>query len=145
MAKTPGQTSVNIAFLLPSFARTHLYTFPDPAKEPASSTNSGLWTALNFFNDQPDNRYLNKDDARTTLLTHFEAGARSPAYGDLVALYSPGGDLIHVGVYIAEDFVFTRSGIGHLQPWVLMKLPEMVRRFQKREQLATVIHHRRQT
>jgi hypothetical protein len=143
LAKTPGRNSVNIAFLMPAFARTHLYTFPDPAKEPAHTRHCGLWTALNFFNEQPDNRYLDPEYAQRAFRTQFETGGRVPKYGDLLALYSPAGDLVHVGVYLAAEFVFTRSGMGEIQPWVLMKRSDLIRRFQTVGEVRTVIHRRK--
>jgi hypothetical protein len=29
-------------------------------------------------------------------------------------------------VYLADDVVYTKNGIGTLQPWVLMKLPDLM-------------------
>jgi hypothetical protein len=144
LAKSPGTPSVSVAFLLPAFARTHLYTFPDPAKDPMDLQQQGLWTALNFFNDQPDTRYLEKDFARKTLHSKFEAARGHQAcYGDLVALTSPSGELLHISVYIADDVVFTRNGASTMQPWVLMKIPDMVTKFHSLGQAQTVFYHRK--
>ena len=33
---------------------------------------------------------------------------------------------IHVCVYIAENFVFTKNGVNPGQPWVLMRLPDIL-------------------
>jgi hypothetical protein len=143
LAKSPGTPTVSVAFLMPAFARTHLFTFPDPEKDPVDAQQQGLWTALNFFNDQPDPRFLEKTFARKTLATQFETTSIQPSYGDLVALVSPSGELQHVSVYIAGDVVFTRNGANSMQPWVLMKIPDMVAKFQCLGQARTVFYHRK--
>ena len=51
----------------------------------------------------------------------------------------------HYGFIPIDNVVFTRSGIGNLQPWVLMRLPEMARSVQTAGALQTVIHHRRRS
>jgi hypothetical protein len=143
LARSPGQPSISVSFMMPAFARNHLYTFPDPARDPARLQKQGLWSALNFFNDQPDNRYLNDDYARQALRDGFEATRSVPSYGDLIAVTSPTGDLLHVGVFIARDVVFTRNGPDSLQPWVLMRIPAMLEKFGSLEQAQPVTYHRK--
>ena len=143
LSKTPGQPAVSVSFMLPAFARTHLYTFPDPARDPAILQKQGLWTALNFFNEQSDNRYLDDDYARQALQGGFAPTGRAPSYGDLIALTSPSGALIHASVYIADSVVFTRNGTDPVQPWVLMKIPDLVAKFGTTEQVQPVVYHRK--
>jgi hypothetical protein len=132
-------------FLLPAFARTHLYTFPEAPAGSAPRQQENLWMALNFFNDHPDDRYLRDGDAQKALRTDYETTAVPPTYGDLIALTSPGGGLLHVSVYVADDVVFTKSGEGPLQPWVLMKIPDMLANFRSLGQVHPVTYHRKQT
>ena len=48
------------------------------------------------------------------------------AFGDLMALVDPAGNLIHLCVYVADNVVFTKNGGNPGQPWVLMKIPDML-------------------
>jgi hypothetical protein len=143
LAKSPAQPAVSVSFMLPAFARTHLYTFPDPTRDPAALQRQGLWTALNFFNEQPDNRYLDDTFALQALRRGFEATRGAPTYGDLIVLTSPSGDIVHAGVFIAQDVVFTRNGPDKVQPWVLMRIPDMQEKFGAAEPLQPVVFHRK--
>lgn len=143
LAKAPGEKSVGVSFFMPTFARTHLYTFPDPASQPRAGQQDCLWTALNFFNEQPDNRLLKGEYAQEVLRTQYERTDRPATYGDLVGLAGPSGDLQHVSVYIAEDVVFTKNGAGNVQPWVLMRIPDMVMKFRSLGPMQPVIYHRK--
>ena len=143
LAKVPGPKSVSISFFLPAFARTRLYTFPDPDTAPAEPRQDCLWTALNFFNDQPDNRLLENDYAERALRTGFERKPGRPSYGDLVLLSNPTGDWVHMGVYIADEVMFTKSGAGSMQPWVLMKIPDAMIQFQSLGAVQPVFYARK--
>jgi hypothetical protein len=63
------------------------------------------------------------------LRTEFDLVAGRPTYGDLVALVNEAGEGLHLCVYIADDFVFTKNGMNRLQPWVMMKIPDMLLAF----------------
>jgi hypothetical protein len=136
--------SVSASFFMPAFARTRLYTYPDPQSSPVEPRKDCLWTALNFFNDQPDNRYLDSDFAERVLHTQFERRQSDPRFGDLVVLPGPTGDWVHMGVYIADGVVFTKGGVGKVQPWVLMKIPDMMMRFRSLSSVQPVIYARKQ-
>ena len=143
LARAHGSQSINVSLLMPAFARTRLYTYPDPATSPAGPQQDCLWTSLNFFNDQPDNHYLQGDYAEQFLRANYEATRRAPGYGDLIALATASGNLVHVCVYIADDVVFTKNGVGGLQPWVLMKLPDMVMKFRSLGSVRQLTYHRK--
>jgi hypothetical protein len=144
LAKVPDIRSVRVSFFMPAFARTRLYTYPDPESGPAEPREDCLWTALNFFNDQPDNRYLDRDFAERALNAQFERCQSDPRLGDLVVLPAPTGGWVHMGVYIADGVVFTKGGVGRVQPWVLMKIPDMVMRFRSLSSAEPVIYARKQ-
>lgn len=143
LAKVPGPKTVSVSFFLPAFARTRLYTFPSPDTIPVEPRQDCLWTALNFFNDQPDNRFLENDYAERALRTRFERKPGRPSYGDLVLLSNPAGDWVHMGVYIADEVMFTKSGAGSMQPWVLMKIPDAMIQFQSLGAVRPVIYARK--
>jgi hypothetical protein len=143
LAKVPGPKSVSVSFFMPAFARTRLYTFPASNAIPVEPRQDCLWTALNFFNEQPDNRFLEDDYAERALRTGFERKPGRPRYGDLVFLSNPAGDWVHMGVYIADDVMFTKSGVGDMQPWVLMKIPDAMIQFQSLGAVQPVIYARK--
>jgi len=128
LAKTSGEdgATLNIGFFLPQFARLRLYTFPDAWNEAQSSKEDCFWTSMNFFKDRPDPRFLDPAEVRKSLQTDYELVHEQPVFGDLVTLINSSGDAIHMCVYIADDFVFTKNGKTQLAPWVLMKIPDML-------------------
>lgn len=66
---------------------------------------------MNFFNKRPDMRYLDAEYVKQTLRTNYELFTGQPAYGDLAVLVDEGGNGVHMAVYIADDFVFTKNGM----------------------------------
>jgi len=144
-AKACGPAGLSVTSLLPGFAATRLYTFPDPTRDPAKFQKQGLWTALNFFKEQPDDRYLEDDYALQALKAGFAVTGRAPSYGDLIALTSPSGEVVHASAYIADQVVFTRNGADALQPWVLMSIPELMARFGANEPVRLVVYGRKPT
>jgi hypothetical protein len=126
LARTPGGGSINISYLLPPFARLHLYTYPDAWKDPTATRQDCFFTAMNFFNDSPDTNFFNAVYSRKVLDTEYESVNGEPGFGDVVALFNQKGEAVHTCVYIVDDFVFTKNGINPEQPWVLMRLADMV-------------------
>ena len=124
--KSDNGTTINVSIFLPPFARSRLFTFPSSWNEPQAVREDCIWTSMNFFNEQPDMSFLDSSHSRQVLLRDFSIVQGQPTYGDLVCLSNDKGDLIHMCVYIADDFVFTKNGINQLQPWVLMKMQDML-------------------
>ncbi|MFO1514612.1 MAG: hypothetical protein U1F83_17160, partial [Verrucomicrobiota bacterium] len=56
LKRLPDGGTVSLVYFLPPFARERLYTFPMPprAGEPAMDCH---WSSLNFFSDQPEDRF----------------------------------------------------------------------------------------
>jgi hypothetical protein len=123
MAKVPGGTSINVSYLLPTFARLRLYTF---AHDPNGPNENCFWTAMNFFNDKPDPQFVDFKNVERTLQAHYTRIHEAPAYGDLILLRDATGKALHMCVYLADDVVFTKNGKDYMQPWVLMKIPDML-------------------
>jgi hypothetical protein len=49
-----------------------------------------------------------------------------PIYGDLIAVRDSSAAIIHMWVYIGEGFVFTKNWIDPDEPWVLMRMTDML-------------------
>ena len=125
LTRSSEKSEISISELLPPLPRVLLYTFPNPLQDKTKARQDCYWSSLNFFNEQPDNRFLDSHYAQEILQSDYEPVDGAPQFGDLVALYNASGLMMHVCVYIAEDVVFTKNGVGQLQPWVLMKISDL--------------------
>ena len=128
LTRVPATNGVSMAigYLLPPFARLRLNTFPSAWADMQTDKEDCFWTAMNFFNEQPDMRYLDPGYVRTALQAEYSVVKGHPTYGDLVVLFDNSGSAIHSCVYLAEDFVYTKNGRNKLTPWVLMKISDML-------------------
>ncbi len=120
----PEGGSVSILYFLPPFAREHLYSFPLPGK-PGEVRMDCHWSSLNFFNEQPDDRFQDATYASNYIRDHFYEIGMPTMIGDLIFLLNPQGQVIHSAVYIADDIVFTKNGFNIGQPWMLMRLNKL--------------------
>jgi hypothetical protein len=127
LTKIPGGITVDLAHLLPPFARKRLNSYPPPAA-PGQHAPDCYWTAWNFFTDPPDDRYFDDTLWRQELQDHCQV-VEQPVLGDLVFLTRPDGVPIHCAVFVADDVVFTKNGANERQPWILMKLEDMLARY----------------
>lgn len=126
LAKSPTTEVLSIALLLPPVPRSRLYVFPHSSTQTNKLREDCVWAALNFFNDPPDDRVLDPDYASQILRHDFKMTREAPAYGDLIVLFDGTGRLVHACVYIADNIVFTKNGMDAMQPYVLMKIPDML-------------------
>jgi hypothetical protein len=139
LARLPGGDTVAVSYLLPGAARLRLYTFPDVVRDPKEAREDCFYTALNFFNKYADDRFFDKGNSRQALQNDYAVMSEQPTFGDLIAVLNARGDALHIAVYIAEDVVFTKNGVNTLQPWVLMRMDDMMSYFPSAEPLNMVI------
>lgn len=131
MSRIAEGSTINISYFLPSFARLHLYTYPRP-EDSQGLQQDCFWSAMNFFNEKPDDRLFNADFKDKQLLTeYYRVPEKEKQFGDLLLLLGPGQNALHMCVYLADDVVFTKNGANAIQPWVLMKVPEMLAIYQR--------------
>jgi len=128
LARVPGGATINIAYLLPPFAQLRLYTFPYTSKDPTAARQDCFYTSLNFFNESPDTNFFNKTYTEQVLRSEYSLISRKPSLGDVVLVAQGSGEVIHACVYIADDFVFSKNGVAPEQPWVLMRMGDMLAR-----------------
>jgi hypothetical protein len=126
LARVPGGGSINVAQLLPAFARSRLYTFPDAWNDPNAAREDCFYAAMNFFNETADTNYLDRDFTGRVLDNEFEPVESRPTFGDRLLLLDEKGGGIHICVYVAADFVFTKNGINRAEPWVLMRMSDVL-------------------
>ena len=128
LARVPGGGELDMAHLLPPFARKRLYTYPDDSADPVAQSRECTWTALNFFDDPPDDRFTNPEYTRKVVAEAYES-VSSPGFGDLVVLTDETSVSHHFAVYLADELAFTKNGFTRAQPWMLMKVPDLVRQY----------------
>ena len=136
---------IDIIHLLPAFARNRLYRYPKVTTgdlEKSLLANC-LWTSLNFFSAQPDDRYLDVNTALTALRNDYYVVQSGLQLGDIVAFLDEEGDLFHAGVYIADDLVFSKNGTSPVAPWALQRVDELKEYYRVRSANPRLIYHRR--
>ena len=142
LQRLPEGGNLSVSHLLPPLARTCLYTYDEPKGGPGIRYNCS-WSTMNFFRDKPDDRFVDFDYTMQTIRSDFEEVQGLPAYGDVMALFNAAGKPVHFSVYLADGVVFTKNGYDSLQPWVLMKLPDLITEYQVRADVQTKVYRDR--
>ena len=106
LAKVPGGESINVASLLPPFAQSRLYTYPD-AWQDATATAATVHSLLNFFTETEDTNFLNPAYIQKVLDSQYAPISDNPSFGDLLVLMNAEVKPVHLCVYIADNYVFT--------------------------------------
>ena len=145
LAGAGKDSAIDIVHLLPAFARANLYRYPRLTAEDLNRPELAncLWTALNFFNDPPDNRYLDPSTAIERLQRDYYLVHDDFQLGDIVALLDERGRIFHTAVYVADHFVFTKNGYSALAPWVLLPLDAVVDYYRVAMEKPKLLYHRR--
>lgn len=138
LAHRPEGGAIEVAALLPPFARRRVDTYPTPDAAPLApgASRDCHWTALNFFNDPPDDRLAETAAVQRELTQRYEPVRDTPRFGDLV-LFESEGRIFHSAVYIAADVLFTKNGPRFSRPWMFMHRSD-VEAFYPREHVVTV-------
>ena len=124
LRRIDGGCKLNIVYLLPHFARDRLYCHPQTTTD--STTQDCFWSALNFLQGQPIDKFHDLDYVRQVIKDEYYNIIEPTQLGDLVFLTVGTGSVIHAASYVADDIVFTKNGQNYTQPWILMHLPDMV-------------------
>jgi hypothetical protein len=141
IARTPEGGTISLLYLLPQFARERLFTFPMPTQsgDPRMDCH---WTALNFLNSTPDDRLQDTAYASNYIKENFYQIGKPSKCGDLVFLLDAKGGVIHSAVFIADDIVFTKNGVNYAQPWILMRMKNLLNAYTRTE-IPKVLYYRR--
>lgn len=118
LARQPGGGRVDVTQLLPRFARARIDRYPT-RDERGQDCN---FTALNFFAQEPDARFLDPEVTARAWASEFqEVPLAEAALGDAIVVRRDGAQ-VHAAVYVAADEVFTKNGATTRAPWALMRL-----------------------
>jgi hypothetical protein len=139
VARIPGGGAINVSYLMPTFARLRLYTYPDSWNDPTVAKQDCFFTTMNFFNESPNTNFLNAEYSKNVIEKDFEPVDSQPLFGDVVLVLDAKGEVIHTCAYIADDFVFTKNGINPTQPWVIMRLADMLLIYCAPDQQARIV------
>lgn len=121
-----GGGAVSLATMLPAFARSRLYRFPDalPGSELSPDCH---WTTFNFFKQgMPDDTLTSVEGIEKVLRDRYQEVKGEPRFGDVVLLTLPDGSSIHSATYIADDIVFTKNGPSMASPFIFSTIADML-------------------
>lgn len=121
----PEGGNLSLFYLLPKFARDRLYTFPLPP-QPGDPVMDCHWSTFNFSNETPDNRFNDPTFAVEYIRKNYYQIAAPSLYGDILLLMNDRNEVRHSAVYLADDLVFTKNGNNYRQPWMLMRIPDLL-------------------
>ena len=136
---------IDMSHLLPLLPRQLLYRYPKVTAEDLQRPllANCLWTALNFFGDEPDPRYLDVAFALSHLKSDYFLVNDNYQLGDIVAFADSEGNLVHVAVHLAGDLVFSKNGTTSLAPWSIMPLSQLNGHYSEYSSSWRVSYHRR--
>jgi hypothetical protein len=83
------------------------------------------WTALNFFNYNPEPIYLDEFFAASRLLAAFEPVEPPYRFGDAMVFLTEEMNAHHSCIYIAADLVYTKNGRSLYAPWTILHLKDV--------------------
>jgi hypothetical protein len=125
LGRIPEGSKIDIAHVLPAFARKRLYTFPRP-NDTNQVDHNCHWTAFNFFNDTPDEKFCNVAAIQQAVATEYDVVSGDLVFGDIAVLFDAQGNAVHSMVWVADGVVFTKNGSGHNEPWLLMPQSDVI-------------------
>ena len=125
LKELPEGGNLSLFYLLPKFARDRLYTFPLPPQS-GEPTMDCHWSTFNFCNETPDNRFNDPNYAVQFIQKNYYQIAAPSLYGDILLLMNDRNEIKHSAVYLADDIVFTKNGNNYRQPWMLMRIPDLL-------------------
>lgn len=141
-ARLQNGATISLLYFLPKFARERLYTFPMPSQQ-GDPIMDCHWSTMNFFNDPPSDKFTNTTYTASFIQTNFYQVSIPCLYGDVILILNDQGNAIHSAVYIADDIVFTKNGNNFSQPWMLMRLSDLLARYTAEAPPKTLIYRSR--
>lgn len=147
ISNLPAYRMIDVIHLLPSIARQYLYRYPRPTLRDVgqSPLTNCLWTAFNFFKEEPeplDARYLDNEYGTERLKTDYFVVYDNYQLGDIAAFWDEKGRLVHVAVHLADDLVFSKNGSSELSPWTILPFEHLKGHFIEYSGSWRVTYHR---
>jgi len=121
--KACGQ--IDVRHLLPELPQRLLYTYKSASELKSSLPPNCHWTSLNFFYEEPQERFAQKGEIDRELVRSYRSVSGTLRLGDIAVLFNKEGRIVHSAVFIADDVFFTKNGHHAAVPWILMSLDLM--------------------
>jgi len=71
LARLPNGGALDVAHLLTSLRGWDYYPYPFPSEDPVVNRRDCAWTAMNFFNEEPEDRFYDFEVARRTIAKEY--------------------------------------------------------------------------
>ena len=145
VAGAGADAAIDVIHLLPLLARNNLYRYPKVTAVDLDKPllANCLWTALNFFAQEPDDTYLDVPTSLNALKNDYYVVEDGFELGDVIAFIDDTGTLFHAAVYVADGLAFTKNGTSPMTPWTLMSVEHIRAFYNVRAENARLIYHRR--
>ena len=124
ISENPRTEKIDVAHLLPPYARQRLYTYPQ-----FDETVNCFESCFEFIGI-PSESVGNSSEPYLKLFREKLIPAPKGAlqFGDILVCFDKEtGEPVHGAVYIAADIVFTKNGGNPRIPWILMRWDDMFR------------------
>ena len=142
LVRSGTDQGINIIHLLPSFARRKLYTYSSRLDAKTRPKRDCNWTAANFFNETPDDRFCDPREVANTLRNDYRWVHGDLQLGDIAVVLDANNMSVHSAVYVADDLFFHRCGPGASAPWTLARGKDLVN-YYPRSKKVTIRYYRR--
>lgn len=140
--RLPQGSSINVGWFFPPVPRLLLYSYPHPTNTIAGRWPDCFWSSYNFLKDKPDDRLIDARFQEQALRSEYRVVPRADLFGDLILLFEPMGQdikTVHMCVYVADDIVFTKNGYAPREPWVLMRMEDMMIHYSPKKPLSRLV------
>ena len=138
-----GVKYLPLAHVLPPLARKLVYTYPDSAFLKEDLLPFCHWTALNFFNYEPDHALANERFAASFVNENFTQVTPPYSYGDMICFVSNGDSVFHSCIYLAADLVYTKNGENRFNPWLIMPFEDVKSRYTFQREATIEVYRKR--
>ncbi|MEX2272910.1 MAG: hypothetical protein WD690_15665 [Vicinamibacterales bacterium] len=137
--------SIDVVHLLPALARNLLYRYPKLSAGDLDKPiiANCLWSSLNFFAAEPDDRFLDVTTALNTLKSDYYLIESGHQLGDVIAFLDGHDTIFHAAVYLADGLAFTKNGTSPMAPWTIMSVDNIKAFYRARADNPRLIYHRR--
>lgn len=126
LSQKTGGGKISISELLPVIPQNRLDTYVG-LDEFEADWKDCHWTTINFFNHRVDESYYNSPDTFSYLCKLSKPiKAEEMKFGDIVSVFDENNILVHSCIYIADNLVMTKNGMGNLMPFVISYLDKTV-------------------
>lgn len=144
MAASSAVDTIDVIHLLPPTPRKLLNTFPSPMMSLGQSFPDCFWTAMNFFNDEPSDRYLDSQWLGDWLEEDYETVQKPLRLGDVIVFIKTDDNKpLHACNYLAGDLIFTKNGLSLMKPWTVQTIDDVLGTYLTEERVTVSFFRKR--